>query len=136
MKLKSLVLAVALVCSSFACGTEFDDGRRGVPTPVPTEYDAGAGDSSTTPLHPSDAGDTEIQVDPGPSTCAAEDPDAGGSSSYCSPCKACNGIESCQDACFGPNCCRLYCNCWGESPAASAAGDGHLTCQLICDHDR
>lgn len=135
MKLKCLVLAVVPVCLLIACGTEFDDGRRGVPYVMP--LDAGVSDSSA-PSHPSDAGsggDTEIQVNPGPPACTVQDPDAGGSSSYCAPCKACNGIDVCQDACFGPNCCHLYCDCRSASGSISAS-DARLYCELLCDHDR
>ena len=136
MDLKRLVLAVAVVCAQYGCGTEFDDGRRAEPTV--RDVDAGATDSSAPPNHPSDGGspgDTGIQVDPGPPACTAEDPDAGGSSSYCAPCKACNGIDVCQDACFGPNCCHLYCDCRSASGSISAS-DARLYCELLCDHDR
>ncbi|MEO6573692.1 MAG: hypothetical protein ABIP89_07635, partial [Polyangiaceae bacterium] len=95
-------------------------------------------DSSSQPSRRSDggsAGDTGIQVDPGPPACTAEDPDAGGSSSFCAPCKTCNGIDTCQDACFGPNCCQLYCDCRSASGSISAT-DARLYCQLICDRDR
>ena len=132
MKPKCLVLAGVLVCVSIACGTEFDDGRRAAPRA--TEYDAGVNDSAAPP-HPSDGGgaaDTGNQVDPSPPACTAEDPDAGGSSAYCSPCKACNGIDVCQDACFGPNCCQLNCECRSASGSISAS-DARLYCHLFCD---
>lgn len=55
-----------------------------------------------------------------------------GGEAVCAPNAECNGLDYCEDLCFGNDCCYLSCDCRIDESTSCAAAFGHLCCTMVC----